>query len=109
LYFSTRTTRLLRLLTPTSPGIVGGQAKDAHRLGDLLGDDHDLALLRDRLEETTGSITGDLDAVFGLIDHCREAGLFGQVPIACDSPGLDLVRQAASGSGIDAGAGAVSR
>ncbi len=62
----------LRLLTPTSPGIVGGQAKDAHRLGDVLGDDHDLAVLRDRLEETTGSITGDLDPVFGLIDHRRE-------------------------------------
>jgi CHAD domain-containing protein len=62
----------LRLLTSTAPGIVGGQAKDAHRLGDLLGDDHDLAVLRDRLEENGDAITADLDPVFGLIDHRRE-------------------------------------
>jgi hypothetical protein len=62
----------LRLLTSTAPGIVGGQAKDAHRLGDLLGDDHDLAVLRDRLQETADAITADLDPVFGLIDHRRE-------------------------------------
>ena len=73
----------LRLLTPTSRGIMGGQAKDAHRLGDVLGDDHDLAVLRDRLEEIGGSITADLDSVFGLIDHRRaqlqqEAFLLGQ-------------------------------
>ncbi len=62
----------LRLLTPTSPGIMGGQAKDAHRLGDLLGDDHDLAVLRERLDDIAGSIAADLDSVFGLIDHRRD-------------------------------------
>jgi CHAD domain-containing protein len=62
----------LRLLTPTSPGIMGGQAKDAHHLGDLLGDDHDLAVLRERLQDIAGSITADVDPVFGLIDHRRE-------------------------------------
>ena len=62
----------LRVLTPTSPGIVGGQAKDAHRVGDLLGDDHDLAVLRDRLNDTADAITADLDPVFGLIDHRRD-------------------------------------
>jgi CHAD domain-containing protein len=61
----------LRVLTPTSPGVVGGQAKDAHRLADLLGDDHDLAVLRAHLEEISGSITADLDPVFDLIDHRR--------------------------------------
>ncbi|HUA04865.1 MAG TPA: CHAD domain-containing protein [Solirubrobacteraceae bacterium] len=62
----------LRVLTPISPGIVGGQAKDAHRLADLLGDDHDLAVLRKRLEQTADAITADLDPAFGLIDHRRE-------------------------------------
>ena len=62
----------LRVLAPTSPGIMGGQAKDAHRLGDILGDDHDLAVLRERLGDLAGSITADLDPVFGLIDHRRD-------------------------------------
>jgi CHAD domain-containing protein len=62
----------LRVLTPISPGIMGGQAKDAHRLGDLLGDDHDLAVLREHLEDIAGLITADLGPVFGLIDHRRD-------------------------------------
>ncbi|MBV8220251.1 MAG: CHAD domain-containing protein [Solirubrobacterales bacterium] len=62
----------LRVLTPTSPGVMGGQSKDAHHLGDLLGDDHDLAVLRDQLGETADAIAADLDPVFGLIGHRRE-------------------------------------
>jgi CHAD domain-containing protein len=62
----------LRLLTPTSAGIVGGQAKEAHRLSDLLGDDHDLAVLRDRLESTESEFVVDVGPVFELIDHRRE-------------------------------------
>ena len=62
----------LRLLAPTSPGIVGGQAKEAHRLSDLLGDDHDLAVLRDRLHSNESEFAVDVEPVFDLIDHRRE-------------------------------------
>jgi CHAD domain-containing protein len=62
----------LRMLKPVSPGIVGGQADEAHMLADLLGDDHDLAVLRETLETRAGELVVDLDAVLDLIDHRRE-------------------------------------
>jgi CHAD domain-containing protein len=52
----------LRLLKPLSPGIDGGQADEADKLADVLGDDHDLAVLRDAVDD---------DAVIGLIDRRR--------------------------------------
>jgi CHAD domain-containing protein len=52
----------LRLLKSLSPGIIGGQADEADKLADLLGDDHDLAVLREAI---------DVDEVIGLIDHRR--------------------------------------
>ena len=48
-----------------------GHAEDAHRLADLLGDDHDLAVLRSTLVELDGQIPRDLDPVLGLIEHRR--------------------------------------
>ena len=60
----------LRVLGPLSPGIVGGQAKEAHALSDLLGDDHDLAILRGTLA-SLGGLAVDLDAVIELIDRRR--------------------------------------
>jgi CHAD domain-containing protein len=62
----------LRMLKPVSPGIVGGSAKEADKLSKLLGDDHDLAVLRESLERGAGRLAVDLDAVFELIDHRRE-------------------------------------
>ncbi|MBV8943837.1 MAG: CHAD domain-containing protein [Solirubrobacterales bacterium] len=62
----------LRMLEPLSPGIVGGQAEEAHALSDLLGDDHDLAILRDTLGSSGGRLAVDLDAVTQLIDRRRE-------------------------------------
>ncbi len=62
----------LRMLKPLSPGIVGGQAKEAHALSDLLGDDHDLAVLRGTLESGGARVAVDLDAVIELIDRRRE-------------------------------------
>lgn len=59
----------LRLLKQTSPGIVGGAAKDAHRLADALGDSHDLALLDIALCEISDDVTADLAPLSGLIDH----------------------------------------
>ena len=61
-----------RLLAPICGPGVRGQAKDAHRLADLLGDDHDLALLRQELASNTMSVPVDLGAVVELIDHRRQ-------------------------------------
>jgi CHAD domain-containing protein len=62
----------LRLLKPASPAIIGGHADEAHALADLLGDDHDLALLRDALRGGAGEVPVDVDAVLELTDHRRE-------------------------------------
>jgi CHAD domain-containing protein len=62
----------LRLLKAASPGILGGHADEAHRLSDLLGDDHDLAILSEKLRGATGGPAVDVDAVIELIDHRRE-------------------------------------
>jgi CHAD domain-containing protein len=67
----------LRLMSEVSGPSVRGQAKDAHVLADLLGDDHDLAVLRDRLLGISGGVPADVDAVLGLLDH-RRAQLQGQ-------------------------------
>ncbi|MBV9166914.1 MAG: CHAD domain-containing protein [Solirubrobacterales bacterium] len=58
-----------RLLAPVGGPGVQGEAKDAHRLSDLLGDDHDLALLRQELTRGKMAVPVDLDAVVELIDH----------------------------------------
>lgn len=62
----------LRLLGPLSPAIVGGYADEAHALSDLLGDDHDLAVLRTTIKAGSHELAVDIDAVIELIDHRRE-------------------------------------
>jgi CHAD domain-containing protein len=62
----------LRLLKPVSPDIIGGHADEAHALSDLLGDDHDLALLRETLRTGVGDVPVDVDAVIELIDRRRD-------------------------------------
>jgi CHAD domain-containing protein len=59
-----------RLLGTVAGPAVAGQAKDAHHLADLLGDDHDLGVLRQALDGRVHA-PADLDAVVGLIDHRR--------------------------------------
>jgi CHAD domain-containing protein len=66
-----------RLLAPVCGPAVRGQAKDAHRLADLLGDDHDLGVLRAALTGADIDAAVDVDAVVGLIDH-RRAELQGE-------------------------------
>jgi CHAD domain-containing protein len=61
----------LRLLRPISVHTMQGHAEDAHHLSDLLGDDHDLAVLRETVIETASEIPTDLAPVVGLIDHHR--------------------------------------
>ncbi|MDQ6732017.1 MAG: CHAD domain-containing protein [Actinomycetota bacterium] len=60
-----------RLIAPACGPAVRGQAKDAHQLADLLGDDHDLAELRRTLTRDHVDAAVDLDAVVKLIDHRR--------------------------------------
>jgi CHAD domain-containing protein len=64
----------LEMLRPVAPHRIGKLADQAHDLGDLLGDDHDLAVLRQKLAELTGqipdaSVIGQLQ---GRIDTRRE-------------------------------------
>lgn len=61
-----------RLLAPTCGPIVRGHAKELDRLADLLGEDHDLAVLHDELAQENPPLAVDLDAVIKLIDHRRE-------------------------------------
>lgn len=60
-----------RLLAPTCGPTVGGHADDAHRLAELLGDDHDLGMLRETLARESIDARVDVDVLGGLIDHRR--------------------------------------
>jgi CHAD domain-containing protein len=60
-----------RLLAAVCGPAIRGQAKEAHRLADLLGDDHDLGVLRDTLTDDELAVAVDLGAVIALIDHRR--------------------------------------
>ncbi|MGZ4193859.1 MAG: CHAD domain-containing protein [Solirubrobacteraceae bacterium] len=61
----------LRLLAAVCGPAVHGEAKDAHALADLLGDDHDMAVLRERLPGVASDVAADVEAVLGLLDHRR--------------------------------------
>jgi CHAD domain-containing protein len=61
-----------RLLSGVAGPACAGQAKDAHRLADLLGDDHDLVVLRQALTREASHTAADLNAVLGLIDHRQQ-------------------------------------
>ncbi len=74
-----------RLLRPLWPKMVGRLADELERLGDYLSDDHDLAILRDRiLENSDGDDERtDLEELVALIDQRRgelqlEARLLGE-------------------------------
>lgn len=61
----------LRLLEEIAPHTVNAYAKDAHLLSDLLGDDHDLAVLRSSVEAMAKDVPVDSAAVLAAIDHRR--------------------------------------
>jgi CHAD domain-containing protein len=71
----------LRVLTPVCGPSVRGQAKEADRLAELLGDDHDLAVLKVAVEDIGDELPLDLVALFGLIDHRREQLQSEAIPI----------------------------
>ena len=60
-----------QLLAGVCGPVVAGQAKDAHALADLLGDDHDLAVLDEALARGLPAPV-DVDAVRELIAHRRD-------------------------------------
>ncbi|HWF34854.1 MAG TPA: CHAD domain-containing protein [Solirubrobacteraceae bacterium] len=61
----------LRLLRPLSESTMCGQADEAHRLSELLGDDHDLWVLREALSTMDGEAGADLGPLVRVIDHHR--------------------------------------
>jgi CHAD domain-containing protein len=64
----------LELLTPTWPKVGGKLAGQADELGDLLGEDHDLAVLRATLAETKSDDrpAAKMDSIAELIDERRK-------------------------------------
>jgi CHAD domain-containing protein len=62
----------LRLLQPMAPGIMRGQAKDAHRLADMLGELHDVALLEAAVRRVQADLPADTDALIAVIEHRGE-------------------------------------
>jgi CHAD domain-containing protein len=60
-----------RLVAPTCGPAVRGHVKDLDRLSDLLGDDHDLALLASELAQPETSVAADLDGLVNLIEYRR--------------------------------------
>ncbi|MGN6188409.1 MAG: CHAD domain-containing protein [Conexibacter sp.] len=51
-----------RLLAPAWPDVLGAQAEAAHALSELLGDDHDLAVLAERLADHALPVAPSVDA-----------------------------------------------
>lgn len=69
-----------RLLKPVWPAIVEAYGEEAHVLSEQLGDDHDLAVLRARLErgiDLPAGAAADLDPLLALVGE-RRAELQGQ-------------------------------
>ena len=79
-----------RLLAPSCGPTVRGHAEDAHELADLLGDGHDLDLLRAELTREPIPVPVDVDAVVRLLDLRR--GELGEQAIVlggrvyCEAP-----------------------
>jgi CHAD domain-containing protein len=63
----------LQVFEPLWPGPIGQLAQETHKLADLLGDDHDLAVLRERVAETREAFpsAGSHQALLALIERCR--------------------------------------
>ena len=64
----------LELLRPLKPAVLGPLASRTDRLGEILGDDHDLAMLRREVAGDPERFGGAqaIDPLLGRIDHRRE-------------------------------------
>jgi CHAD domain-containing protein len=63
----------LQTLSPLSSGAIGELADQAHKLADYLGDDHDLAMLREKIIAHPKSFpgAGGAGALLALIERCQ--------------------------------------
>lgn len=62
----------LQLLQPLWPGIIGELADQTHKLSDYLGDDHDLAVLREKITGNAAAFAeNDCGALLALLDRRR--------------------------------------
>lgn len=64
----------LQVLSPISPAQIGKLAKELHRLSDDLGDDHDLAVLREQIvsrPECFAEKKGGADALLALLEQSQ--------------------------------------
>jgi CHAD domain-containing protein len=63
----------LQVLEPLWPGVIAEFGDQAHQLSDYLGDDHDLAVLREKVTalQSTFEHSGNSAALLALIDRCR--------------------------------------
>lgn len=62
-----------RLLKPVWPAVFDAYAEEAHLLSEQLGDDHDLAVLRARLEQGIDGLAVDLDPLLAVVEERRGA------------------------------------
>jgi CHAD domain-containing protein len=65
----------LQILRPAAPKRMRARAKRAHRLSDLLGEDHDLAVLREHVVQADSPVVQEpaRTALLSLIDRRRAA------------------------------------
>ena len=61
----------LRLLAPVCGPALRGHAKEAGQLAELLGENHDLGVLRKALRRIAPDVAVDIDALLGLVDYRR--------------------------------------
>ena len=63
----------MQVLEPLWPGMIAEFGDQAHQLSDYLGDDHDLAVLREKVTalQDTFKHSGNAGALLALIDQCR--------------------------------------
>ena len=64
----------LQVFEPMRPRVIGRLAQEAHELASYLGDDHDLAVLRAKVEQNAAELDRrNLSALIALIDRRRAA------------------------------------
>lgn len=63
----------LQVLEPMNPGVLGELADQVHQLSDYLGDDHDLAVLREKVlaQRQLFQMRAGPEPLLALIGHCQ--------------------------------------
>ncbi|MDW5596066.1 CHAD domain-containing protein [Conexibacter stalactiti] len=103
-----------RLLKPVWPAVFDACAEEAHVLSEQLGDDHDLAVLRARLEQGIDGLAVDLDPLLAVVEERRgalqaqarqlAARLYAEKPKAFERRVTTCVEAAVAETGAAAGA-----